>query len=293
MQQPAVVPFNCTVTVCLQVFNKWQDDTDSLVASGSLPLQQVLQLSQVDHPATSEATACMRTFLVPLHLVPGCGEAAVQQQGSAVLLQVTVSYTAVNCYSMEELEGAAALDVELEVQEALPEAAAAAKAAVVPSEMGAEVCSEEELGQDLLATPAPRQSVTADSNAPAGAVFAAATAATAGADGAAMADGGAVEHEPEDSSGVSADTGDKDAPREQQHDAAASVATLSAAAEMSAAAAAAPLQASSAETVSAQTAAAADPVVAAGGQAAPQCLSAELCVEVIRACGLQVGCGGH
>jgi hypothetical protein len=98
----SLLPQRNTHMVLLQVYNKWADDSDSLVASGALPLQQVLQLSQVDHPATAEAGPCSHTFLVQLQLLQGSGEAAVQQQGVAVLLQVTVSYFAENCYSLED-----------------------------------------------------------------------------------------------------------------------------------------------------------------------------------------------
>lgn len=47
----------------------------------------------------------MRTFLVQLQLAAETGEAAVQPPEQAVLLQVTISYSASNCYDLEEDEG--------------------------------------------------------------------------------------------------------------------------------------------------------------------------------------------
>ncbi|KAF8057294.1 hypothetical protein HT031_006102 [Scenedesmus sp. PABB004] len=93
--------------LCFELWDKWSDDSDSLVAAGSLPLAQVLALAQVDHPGTSESSGVLRAFLVPLALEPGSGEAAVQQAGRPVLLQVSVRYSATHCYSRPQAGSAA------------------------------------------------------------------------------------------------------------------------------------------------------------------------------------------
>jgi hypothetical protein len=72
----------------LQLFDKWADDSDSLIAWGTLSLQQLLQLGQQDLPGSTEASSSSRTFLVPLHWTDSSSEQEVQPADRAVLLQV-------------------------------------------------------------------------------------------------------------------------------------------------------------------------------------------------------------
>jgi hypothetical protein len=241
----------------LQVYNKWQDDSDSLVASGALPLQQVLQLSQVDHPATAEAGPCSHTFLVPLQLLQGSEEAAVQQQGVAVLLQVTVSYFAENCYSLEEDEEL--LQQQEEQQQQQQE----------------EEMHDEQPGLDEHVS---RQAAAAADQWQEAATDAAADPAAACAADVSMPP---ASHRDGDSS-CSSSSGDSDSELEDLVSALrpGSLAAVDAAAADGAAAGAAaepPADAAAEQAVSAEVV-----------PAQPQLLQAALCVEVVRACGLQV-----
>ena len=91
--------------VYLQLYNKWSDDSDSIFGSCRLPLQQVADLAVVDHPQGSSSSISLRTFLLEVKLEPNSCEARVQPAGRVALLQVNVSYTASNCYSLEDEDG--------------------------------------------------------------------------------------------------------------------------------------------------------------------------------------------
>jgi hypothetical protein len=236
------------------VYNKWQDDSDSLVASGALPLQQVLQLSQVEHPATAEAGPCSHTFLVPLQLLQGSGEAAVQQQGVAVLLQVTVSYFAENCYSLEEDEELLQQQEEQQQQQQQQEEEMHDEQAGLDENVSRQAAAAADQWQEAAAGAAadPAAACAADRSIPL-------ASHTAG------------------NSSCSSSTGDSDSELEDLVSALrlGPLAAVDAAADGAAAeqpADAAVEQAVSAEVVPAQ----------------PQLLQAALCVEVVRACGLQV-----
>jgi hypothetical protein len=91
-----------TTSLCKrQVFDKWEDDSDSLVATCSLPLEDVVALAALDQPGGPDCAAASRTFLLQLQLEPETGEAAAQPRGRAALLQVRVSYSAAGCYAAE------------------------------------------------------------------------------------------------------------------------------------------------------------------------------------------------
>jgi hypothetical protein len=166
----------------LQVFDKWSDDSDSLAAAGALPLQQVRLVGgdvprpgavQQEHATVGAtataawagcATSChaltlllglmqvldlcqeeptvansssgeeevgashahSSTFLVQLSLDPSSPEAAAvqQQQQQSVLLQVAVSYSTSTCFDLQEPSAAALADAAVadagQQQEALP-----------------------------------------------------------------------------------------------------------------------------------------------------------------------------
>lgn len=89
-----------------QIFDKWEDDSDSLVASCQLPLSDLAALAAVDSPGAADCAAAGRAFLLPLRLEPGSGEARARERDggggparAAPLLQVRVTYSAVGCYA--------------------------------------------------------------------------------------------------------------------------------------------------------------------------------------------------
>ncbi|KAI8475817.1 MAG: hypothetical protein J3K34DRAFT_516995 [Monoraphidium minutum] len=98
---PAAAP-----PLVFQVYDKWEDDSDSLAASCQLPLRDIAALAAVDGPSGPDCAAAARAFLLPLALEPGSGEAraaaAAAAEGAcaprAALLQVRVSYSAAGCY---------------------------------------------------------------------------------------------------------------------------------------------------------------------------------------------------
>lgn len=87
-----------------QVFDKWQDDTDTLAAAGVLPISKLLQLSQIDQPgALTNRDGCSGTFLVPMQLQPGSAAAAALPLGRSATLQVSLRYSSTSCYSLDAL----------------------------------------------------------------------------------------------------------------------------------------------------------------------------------------------
>jgi hypothetical protein len=276
-----------------QVYNKWQDDSDSLVASGALPLQQVLQLSQVDHPATAEAGPCSHTFLVPLQLLQGSGEAAVQQQGVAVLLQVTVSYFAENCYNLEEDETLLQQQEGQQQQQAVQRPSAAVSPTTVAraadhAQQAASSKAVAGLAAALLAasalSPVAAWAVRQEQPGPNEDVGRQAVAAAdhwqeAAAGGAANPAADCSMPPASDTDGSSSSSSSEDSDSELEGVVSTVRPGSSAAADAAAAAAAG---------AGAAAEPAADAVSAEVVPAQPQLLQAALCVEVVRACGLQV-----
>jgi hypothetical protein len=74
------------------------------VASATLPLTQLAGLTALDQPQSSGVAPATAAFLLQLAWAPGAPEAACQAPGSVAMLQVRVGYSAVNCYSLEEEE---------------------------------------------------------------------------------------------------------------------------------------------------------------------------------------------
>jgi hypothetical protein len=103
---PDLILCACTPSTPAQVFDKWEDDSDTLVASCALPLTELAALTAVDAPGAAECSRAARSFLLPLTLEPGSGEAAAAAGPGAPMLQVQVSYSAAACYAAESGAGA-------------------------------------------------------------------------------------------------------------------------------------------------------------------------------------------
>lgn len=74
------------------------------MASATLPLTQLAGLTALDQPQSSGVAPATAAFLLQLAWAPGAPEAACQAPGSVAMLQVRVGYSAVNCYSLDEGE---------------------------------------------------------------------------------------------------------------------------------------------------------------------------------------------
>jgi hypothetical protein len=257
-----------------QVYNKWQDDSDSIIASGALPLQQVLQLSQVDHPATAEAQPCSHTFLVPLQLQQGSAEAAVQQQEAAVLLQVTVSYCAENRYSLEDGEVQVLQEEQQQQQQQQQEEA-----------------EEEPQPQQQQQHSTPESGTEQRHQQHEDAAFSAVDAVAAGGE---TTSPSLLRHLSSSSSSSEASGGSDSELEDLAAALHSSPLGTAATAEAAAAAVAAAAHGGGGGFDQQLSAAAKQAVPAAEAEAAaePQPLQAALCVEVIRACGLQVSLDG-
>lgn len=88
----------------LQLWNKWADDSDTAIGTSLLPLQEVVNLTMVDEPDDAGNAGSSRTFLLQWQLDPDSGEAKALPPGSVPMLQVHLTYTARNSYSLDDVD---------------------------------------------------------------------------------------------------------------------------------------------------------------------------------------------